>query len=67
MEFHTSEEHQLIRDAVRKICRGFPDEYWAARDEAQESLQKLMINRIFGEAGKKVIIEEFLRSSSKLY
>ncbi|MGE0625378.1 MAG: acyl-CoA dehydrogenase family protein [Pseudomonadales bacterium] len=36
MEFHTSEEHQLIRDAVRKICRGFPDEYWAAKDDAHE-------------------------------
>lgn len=36
MEFHTSEEHQLIRDAVRKICSGFPDEYWAARDAAHE-------------------------------
>jgi len=30
-------------------------------DEAQESLQKLMVQRIFGEAGKKVIIEEYLR------
>ena len=36
MEFHTSEEHQLIRDAVRKVCSAFPDEYWAARDEAHE-------------------------------
>ncbi len=36
MEFHTSDEHQLIRDAVGKICSGFPDEYWAARDEAHE-------------------------------
>jgi len=36
MEFHTSDEHQLIRDAVGKICSDFPDEYWAARDEAHE-------------------------------
>ncbi len=36
MEFQTSHEHQLIRDAVRKVCSAFPDEYWAARDEAHE-------------------------------
>jgi len=36
MEFHTSDEHQLIRDAVGKICSDFPDEYWAARDEAHQ-------------------------------
>lgn len=32
-----------------------------SRDEAQESLQKMMVQRIFGEAGEKVIIEEYLR------
>jgi len=32
-----------------------------SRDEAQESLQKMMVRRIFGEAGEKVIIEEYLR------
>ncbi len=30
-----TEEHQLIRDAVRKVCAGFPDEYWAACDAEQ--------------------------------
>ncbi len=36
MEFAQTEEHQLIRDAVRKICADYPDGYWAARDEAHE-------------------------------
>lgn len=31
------------------------------REEAGESLQKMMVDRIFGEAGKKVIIEQYLR------
>ena len=30
-------------------------------EEAEESLQKMMVQRIFGSAGKKVIIEEYLR------
>lgn len=36
MDFQISEEQQLIRDAVRKICAGFPDEYWANKDETHE-------------------------------
>ena len=32
MDFSQSEEHQLIRDAVRKVCSGFRDDYWAACD-----------------------------------
>ena len=36
MEFAQTEEHQLIRDAVRRICADYPDGYWAARDEAHE-------------------------------
>ena len=31
------------------------------REEADESLQKMMVDGIFGEAGKKIIIEEYLR------
>ncbi|MEE8245103.1 MAG: acyl-CoA dehydrogenase family protein, partial [Pseudomonadales bacterium] len=31
-----SEEHQLIRDAVQKVCKDFPDEYWSEKDEAHE-------------------------------
>lgn len=31
------------------------------REEAEESLQKMMVQRIFGDAGKKVIVEEYLR------
>jgi phosphoribosylamine--glycine ligase len=31
------------------------------REEAEESLQKMMVQRIFGDAGEKVIIEEYLR------
>lgn len=36
MDFQISEEQQLIRDAVRKTCAGFPDEYWANKDETHE-------------------------------
>jgi phosphoribosylamine--glycine ligase len=32
-----------------------------SREEAEESLQKMMVQRIFGDAGKKVIVEEYLR------
>ena len=36
MHFETTDEHQLIRDAIGKICANFPDEYWAERDRAHE-------------------------------
>jgi acyl-CoA dehydrogenase len=32
MEFASNEEHELIRAAVRKVCAGFPDDYWARCD-----------------------------------
>jgi len=35
MNFDTPEEHQLIRDAVRKVCADFPDDYWSACDTEQ--------------------------------
>ena len=36
MDFVVSEEHQLIRDAVQKVCSDYPDEYWSEKDEAHE-------------------------------
>ncbi len=36
MDFADTDEHQLIRDSVRKLCAGFPDEYWSEKDEAHE-------------------------------
>ncbi|MCZ6888611.1 MAG: acyl-CoA/acyl-ACP dehydrogenase [Gammaproteobacteria bacterium] len=36
MDFETKPEHQLIRDAVGKLCAGYPDDYWAQHDEAHE-------------------------------
>lgn len=36
MDFQITEEQQLIRDAVRKTCQGFPDEYWDDKDERHE-------------------------------
>lgn len=33
MDFQEHEEHQLIREAVRKICTDFPDEYWSKCDQ----------------------------------
>jgi len=32
MDFETTDEHQLIRDAIGKICADFPDEYWSKCD-----------------------------------
>ena len=36
MNFDTTDEHQLIRDAIGKICANFPDEYWARCDSEHE-------------------------------
>ena len=36
MDFADTDEHQLIRDSVSKLCTGFPDEYWSEKDEAHE-------------------------------
>ncbi len=35
MDFHSPDEHQLIREAVRKVCADFPDGYWAGCDAEQ--------------------------------
>ncbi len=32
MDFSEDIEHKPIRDAIREICRRFPDEYWAEAD-----------------------------------
>jgi acyl-CoA dehydrogenase len=32
MDFRYSEEHQLIRDAVQRVCGDFSDEYWSKCD-----------------------------------
>ncbi|MDY7100556.1 MAG: acyl-CoA dehydrogenase family protein [Actinomycetota bacterium] len=36
MEFGEHEDHQLIREAVRKTCAAFDDTYWSERDERHE-------------------------------
>ncbi len=36
MDFEITEEQQLIRDAVGKVCEGYPDEYWARCDSNHE-------------------------------
>ena len=36
MDFETTEEQQLIRDTIRRICGDFPDEYWAKCDEEHQ-------------------------------
>ena len=33
MDFQLSDDQELIRTAVRKICADYPDEYWAEKDE----------------------------------
>ncbi len=36
MDFHLTEEHQLIKDSVAKLCTEFPDEYWSRCDGEHE-------------------------------
>ena len=36
MDFTPSDDHQAIRDGIRRICADFPDEYWSEKDEAHE-------------------------------
>ena len=36
MEFSRSADHETIREGIRRVCADFPDEYWAAQDEAHE-------------------------------
>jgi acyl-CoA dehydrogenase len=36
MEFSKSADHDAIREGIRRVCADFPDEYWAAKDEAHE-------------------------------
>lgn len=36
MDFTPDPDHELIRDAVRKICSNFDDPYWRRCDEAHE-------------------------------
>lgn len=36
MNFETTEEHDLIRGAIQKICSNYPDEYWGECDEKHQ-------------------------------
>ncbi len=36
MDFSTDDDHEAIREGIRRICADFPDEYWAAKDAAHE-------------------------------
>ena len=36
MDFELSQDQQLIRDSVAKLCADFPDEYWSAKDQQHE-------------------------------
>lgn len=36
MDFDIPDEHEAIRDGIRRICADFPDEYWSEQDEAHE-------------------------------
>jgi acyl-CoA dehydrogenase len=36
MEFSRSAEHEAIREAVRRICADFDDDYWSAKDRDHE-------------------------------
>jgi acyl-CoA dehydrogenase len=36
MDFTVDEDHEAIREGVRRVCRDFPDEYWRQRDESHE-------------------------------
>jgi acyl-CoA dehydrogenase len=36
MDFTVDEDHEAIREGVRRVCRDFPDEYWRQLDQAHE-------------------------------
>ena len=36
MNFELTEEQELIKDSVAKVCRDFPDEYWSEKDAQHE-------------------------------
>jgi acyl-CoA dehydrogenase len=36
VDFNLSEDHLAIRDAIKRICAKFPDEYWSHKDTAAE-------------------------------
>jgi acyl-CoA dehydrogenase len=36
MDFTEESDHEAIRDGIRRVCSGFTDEYWSAKDQAHE-------------------------------
>jgi len=44
----TEPAHQDIRDAVAKLCRGFPGEYWRALDR-ERAYPKAFVDRLTEE------------------
>ena len=36
MDFSRSDDHEAIREGIRRVCADFTDDYWSARDEAHE-------------------------------
>jgi acyl-CoA dehydrogenase len=36
MDFEPDPDHEVIRDAIRRVCRDFPDPYWRDKDRDHE-------------------------------
>ena len=36
MDFTETQEQQLIRESIRKLCAGYPDDYWEQCDAKKE-------------------------------
>ena len=36
MDFALTDDQELIRSAVAKVCGDYPDEYWAEKDQTHE-------------------------------
>ena len=36
MDFELTQDQQLIRDSVARLCADYPDEYWSAKDQQHE-------------------------------
>ena len=53
----TGAAHQDIRDAVTKLCRGFPGEYWRALDR-ERAYPKAFVDRLTEEGYLSVLIPE---------
>src|SRR4029450_2898512 len=55
--FNEPDEHQEIRDAVRQLCRQYPDEYFREVDE-KKGCPEALVNALIEAGGLAAMIPE---------